>query len=125
VDVNGDGFDEIAVIKQNTGGKQRLEIYHPPAGVDTETGLPVASDTTFGSTSNKNNNIAIAGVDVNGDGIDEIAVIKQNTSGKQRLEIYNLPLGVDGETGPPIASDTTFGSTSNKNNNIAIAGIRY
>lgn len=67
----------------------------------------------------------MAGVDINGDGIDEIAVIRKRTNGRQRLFIYNLPAAVGGDTGPPIASDTSFGSATNNRNNIAMAGIRY
>jgi subtilisin family serine protease len=104
------GVPLVAVIKQNTSGNQRLEIYHLPTDVDGETGPPVASDTTFGSTSDKN--IAMACVDIDDDGFDEIAVIRQNTNGKQRLEIYAPPTGVDGETGPPIASDLSRGLRS-------------
>ncbi len=133
VDIDGNGVDEIAVIRQRKGRRQRLEIYSAPAVVDGgtgppvvegETGLPIASDLSFGSANSNKNNIAMAGVDIDGNGVDEIAVVRQKTGGKQRLEIYNAPAGVEGDTGPPIASDLTFGSANSNKNNIAIAGIQ-
>jgi hypothetical protein len=122
VDTDGDLVDEIAVIRQKASGKQRLEIYNVPSAVGGGIGPPIASDLSFGNANNNNNNIAMAGVSIGGDGIDEIAVVRQKVGGKQRLEIYNVPAGVEGETGLPIASDLNFGNAENNKNNIAIAG---
>jgi len=121
VDIDGDGFDEIAVLEQKLNGRQRLKIFNAPIG--GETGDPIASDLTFGNATTDNNRIAIAGIDINGDGFDEIAVLEQKLNGRQRLKIFNLPIAVGGETGPPIASDLTFGNATTNNNRIAIAGI--
>jgi uncharacterized delta-60 repeat protein len=110
IDIDADGVDEIAVIMQRASGRQRLEIYHAPQGVEGETGDPIATDLTFGDSTTDKNNIVIAGVDTNSDGIEEIAVVRQKTSGRQRLEIYNAPQTVDGDTGQPILSDLTFGT---------------
>jgi hypothetical protein len=123
MDIDGDGIDEIAVIRQNKTGRQRLEIYSLPTVVGGETGPPIASDTTFGNANKNTNNIAMAAVDIDGDSIDEIAVIRQQQLGRQRLEIYSLPTIVGGQTGPPIASDTTFGNANTRNNNIALAAV--
>ena len=127
IDINGDGFDEIAVIKQKTNGRQRLEIYNAPQGlgINGGTGPPIASDLTFGRTTNNWNNIAMAGVDINGDGIDEIAVIKQKINGRQRLEIYHAPKTVAGETGAPIASDRSFGIAGTDRNTIFVSGMKF
>jgi hypothetical protein len=104
-------FQPIVVIRQRTNGRQRLEVYL------------MASDMTFGNATTNKNNIALRAVDIDGDGIDEIAVIRQNKTGRQRLEIYSLPTVVGGETGPPIASDTTFGNANKNTNNIAMAAV--
>jgi hypothetical protein len=125
VDIDGDGIDEIAVIRQNKTGRQRLEIYSLPTVVGGETGPPIASDTTFGNANTRNNNIALAAVDIHGDGIDEIAVIRQNKTGRRRLEIYSLPAVVGGETGTPIASDMSFGDAQDtkKRRTVDFAGL--
>jgi hypothetical protein len=65
----------------------------------------------------------MAGVDVDGNGIDEIAVIREKTNGKQRLFIFNAPPGPDTDTGDPIAYDFSFGQDGSNANNIAMAGI--
>jgi hypothetical protein len=124
-DINGDGVDEIAVIREKGGGKQRLYIFNAPPGPDSTTGTPVASDLAFGHRSSNANNIAMAGVDIDRDGIDEIAVIRKRTDGKQRLFVLNAPAGPDTDTGDPIAYDFSFGHSSSNANNIAIAGLRY
>jgi YD repeat-containing protein len=122
--VNSPHSEKIAVIRQKIDGTQRLEIFNPPTTVDGETGPPIASDLTFGDATTNNNNIALAGIDINGDGVDEVAVIRERPdNGRQRLYIFNAPTVVDGVTGPPIASDLTFGDATTNNNNIALAGI--
>jgi hypothetical protein len=123
VDFDGDGSDEIAVIRQRPGGRQRLEIYDAPQGVGGDTGEPIASDLTFGNLNSDNNNIAVAGVDVNGNGTDEIVVVRQKQSGKQGLFIFNVPQSIGGETGPAIATDRSFGHRNAGRNVIAMTGL--
>jgi PKD repeat protein len=125
VDVDGNGIDEIAVIRQKPNGKQRLFIFNAPSGPDTDTGDPIAYDFSFGRDNSDLNNIAIAGVDVDGNSIDEIAVIREKVNGKQRLFIFNAPPGPDSDTGDPVAYDFSFGQDGTNANNIAMAGIRY
>ena len=67
----------------------------------------------------------MAGVDVDGNGVDEIAVVRQKTNGRQRLFIFNSPPGPDSDTGDPIAYDFGFGHSNSNANNIAMAGINY
>jgi hypothetical protein len=126
VDVDGNGIDEIAVIREMpSNGKHRLFIFNAPPGPDTDTGDPIAYDFNFGNRWSNAKNIAMAGVDIDNDGIDEIAVIRQKTNGKHRLFIFNPPPGPDTDTGDPIAYDFDFGHRDSNANNIAIAGIRY
>jgi uncharacterized delta-60 repeat protein len=123
VDTDGNGVDEIAVIRQRPGGRQRLEIYNPPQTVGGDTGDPIASDLSFGDLNSDKKNIALGGVDTDGDGIDEIAVVRQMQTGKQRLFIFNAPQGIEGETEPAIATDSSFGHSNTGKNIIAMTGV--
>jgi hypothetical protein len=125
LDINGDGTDEIAVIMQRASGQQRLEIYNCPQSLGGETGDPIARDLTFGHSNSNRDNIALTSVDIDDDGIDEIAVVRQRPGGGQRLEIYNAPQGVDGETGPAVASDLTFGTAGTDNSTKFVSGISF
>jgi hypothetical protein len=123
VDFNRDGIDEIAVVRQMQTGKQGLFIFPPPQGLDSQMEPAIATDRTFGHRDTGRNIVAMSGLDFNADGMDEVVVIMQRTSGRQRLEIYNLPQEVGGETGDPIASDLTFGNNMGSKNNIALTSI--
>jgi len=64
-------------------------------------------------------------LDVNLNQIDEIAVVRQKLNGRQRLEIYNAPSIVGGDTGSPIASDLTFGQSGTDIYTKFISGVRF
>ena len=94
VDIDGDGNDEIAVMK-NQGGDFNFYVYDALQYGDrtywdsfSRNPSPVARDLWF--ICGGNNTVAIAGVDGDGDGIDEVAVIK-NDGGRQKLYYYNAP----------------------------------
>jgi hypothetical protein len=125
LDTDGDHIDEIAVIMERTNGRQRLEIYNAPSGVGGETGAPIASALIFGNRTTNKNNIAITSLDVNLDQIDEIAVVREKLNGRQRLEIYNAPQGIGGDTGPPVATDLTFGQAGTDIYTKFISGVRF
>jgi hypothetical protein len=119
VDVDGDGIDEIAALNNMTSGRQRLVIFNTP--VTRGTGPPIASDSSFGNANNDYNMVSIAGVDIDGNGIEEIAALNNMTSGRQRLVIFNAP--VDGNTGPPIGGDAYIGNWTNDYHILCITGI--
>jgi hypothetical protein len=125
LDINDDGVSEIAVIMERSSGRQRLEIYDAPQFAGDETGDPIASDLTFGNSTTNKNNIALANIDTDNDGVDEVAVVRQKTDGRQRLEIYNAPLTVGGETGGAIASDLTFGTQGTDMDTLFISGMKF
>ena len=94
LDIDGDGIDEIAVVK-NQGGDHNLYIYNALQYGDktywdsfARNPSPVARDLWF--ICGGNNTVAIAGVDGNDDGIDEVAVLKHE-GGRQKLYYYNAP----------------------------------
>jgi hypothetical protein len=123
VDVDGDGIDEIAVIEESLNGRQKLKIFQAPTAPGGQTGPPIASDLTFGNVNKNTRKIDLAGVDMDGDGIDEIAVIQQALNGKQALRIFSPPTTTDGETGPCIASYNRFGNASEDTNKIALTNV--
>jgi hypothetical protein len=108
--IDGDGIDEIAVIRERPdNGRQRLYIFDAPSDVEAEAADAIASDLSFGDATTKNKNIALAGVDVDGDGIDEIAVIRERPdNGRQRLLIFSpaQELPSDGSDVPTDTSST-------------------
>ncbi len=74
VDHDGDGVDEIAVLKVESGD-YNLYIYDAPIG----TQAPPLVGTDLWNIPSGNNAIAMAGVDHDGDAVDEVGVLK-NTS---------------------------------------------
>lgn len=95
-----------------------------PQGVGGDTGDPIASDLTFGDNTTRKNTVLTTNADVDGHDMDEIAVVRQGIAGRQRLEIYNPPSTLNGQTGPPITSDLTFGGAGNNRNTVAISGMK-
>jgi len=135
--------DKIAVLNIMSDGRQRLFIFNPPDPEDEMSGKvgdPITSDVSFGyafvkdwrriKRDHSKEVIAMAGVDIDGNGLDKIAVLNVMSDGRQRLFIFNPPDPADemrGTTGPPIAADLTFG-TAKANSDLranAIAGIQY
>ena len=75
VDIDGDGIDEIAYLKKGSWGDLdfNLYIYSAPT-MKGQHGVYLASDYW----SPDGNTVGMAAVDIDGDGIDEIAYLKQN-----------------------------------------------
>ena len=88
VDHDGDGVDEIAVLRLQAGNDMNLYIYEATA--DFNTAEPVGANHW---DLPDNGTIAIAGVDHDGDGVDEIAALK-NQGGNFNLFLYEAPVGV-------------------------------
>jgi hypothetical protein len=123
VDIDGDGIDEIAVISQRLNGRQALQVYNPPIVWRDKISPAIASDSTFGNANKTSKRTHLAGVDIDGDGIDEIAVIEESLMGRQKLKIFHVPTTPGGETGSWIASDETFGNVNKNSRKIDLAGV--
>ena len=75
VDIDGDGIDEIAYLKKGPRNEQNFDLYiYSAPTMKGQRGVYLASDywTPDGNT------IGMAAIDIDGDGIDEIAYLKQN-----------------------------------------------
>lgn len=124
ISYRGWGYDGAYSIQQTSDLGYIVAGRTDSFGPETSTGTPVASDLAFGHRFSNANNIAIARVDIDRDGVDELAVIREKTDGNQRLFIFNAPPRPETSTGTPVASDLAFGHRSSNANNIAIARIR-
>ncbi|MDO8336208.1 MAG: S8 family serine peptidase, partial [Candidatus Saccharibacteria bacterium] len=81
------GVSKVGVIK-NERGDYNFYLYNFPIGTQSTT--RIAAD--YWNIPKGNNVVGIAGVDVNGDGNDEIAVMK-NEKGDYNLYVYSAPVG--------------------------------
>ena len=86
-DFDGNGVDEIAYLKRVTATDSTLFVYTAPVG--TQIGTLIGTDgwRYDGKT------ISIAGVDNDGNGTDEIAVVKNLSGTDNDLFIYTAPIG--------------------------------
>ncbi len=103
VDVEPDGKDEVALVREWGGGQRFLEIRRLPKGKKKAMGPPVASDPAFGSSAD-DEIVAMAGLDADGDFRDELALLRRPAVGPDRIEEFEIPTLPGGDTGPSFAS---------------------
>ncbi|MBW1982657.1 MAG: right-handed parallel beta-helix repeat-containing protein, partial [Deltaproteobacteria bacterium] len=96
--------DMLLVIRKNANGNHKLHIFAIPETVDDNVGRPVASDESLVKVPV----IAVAAGNYDLDRNDELVLVKQRNNGVFKLQIFNLPTIVDGNTGPNIASDNNI-----------------
>lgn len=113
VDYNGDGKDELAVMK-NENGDYNLYIYFAPT--TTEATFLIGGDKW--NIPSGDNVIAMTGFDVDGDGKDEIAVMK-NEGGDYNLYVYRAPNGME----PTALLGVDKWSIPDGNNTVGITGV--
>ncbi len=89
VDHNGDGKEEIGVVKV-VGGVPYLYIYSAPSGMWTPVSTVAANHLPIPG----GNVLWMFGMDYNGDGKDEIACVKLLSDGARYLYIYSAPSGM-------------------------------
>jgi len=116
VDVNGDGYDEIVVVKESANGsKYGLQIYHAPEGLKGNIGPAIISDNNIGRSVILRG-MAVANFDEDTD--LELALVREKKSGTHCVQIYELPTRVGGDIGKPVASDNNIGR-----NILAVDGV--
>jgi hypothetical protein len=117
-DWDGDGEHEVVVVRERIADpKRRLEVkaYRAPGNADTKLGKLVGSlDSKLLTATGFSRVTALGAFDRNGDGKDELVVVRAAGAGEQRLEIYAIPDGKDKPLAAPVASDWTFGLLSDE-----------
>lgn len=121
-DYDGDGQDELAVVKESRG-TQTLYLYDVFEG--TQMFRTVAMDAWVIPAGN--NIVSIAGVDYNNDGYDEIAVMKN--SGTSRvpdydLFVYSTPTAFNADSAGQLLTGDKW-TIPDGNNAIDIAGVDH
>lgn len=92
VDTDGNGVDEVAVLKQPAANDFTLQIYTAPQGIQKGT----LKGTDYWRYDG--NTVAISGLDADGDGTDEIAVLKKAGATDYNLYLYSAPAGTQAGT---------------------------
>jgi hypothetical protein len=119
IDIDGDGVDEIAYLKKGAYGAKDydLYIYTAPTAI-RDHGTLTASD----KWSPDGNTVAITAIDIDGNGVDEIAYLKEGAGGTKdyNLYVYTAPTTIR-EHGTLIASD--FWSPDGNTVGIAAIGM--
>lgn len=117
-DVDGDGADELFVLREivASGGDYLLSMHEStafepklPAQLNASKALARTAKGAIGSRAQFGAIIAADGLDVDGDGRDEMMVVRQVETGAQRLEVYRLPASLH-----PSADSATKGAAKSK-----------
>lgn len=119
LDPDGDGKDALFLVREALDGTQFLEIRALPAKKNKKVGGVIVSDLSFGSAADSN--VLGCGADVDGDGNDELVVVRRSMGQPDRLLVFEPPTAALGETGDPIASDLDV--TSSGLTNLALGRI--
>ena len=124
-DIDGDGTDELIFIRQRLNGNQYLNIYGAPVTVGGDINPLLASDTWIANLGTSNEITHMTAGDIDGDGFDEIIVIRHRLNDNQYLNIYDIPTTVGGDINPLVASDLWIGNvgTSNEITHMAAGNI--
>jgi hypothetical protein len=88
MDIDGDGTDEVAVLKKAGIRDYNLFVYSAPVGIQKGTLKGIDWWSCDGDT------LGIAGVDIDGDTVDEVAVLKKYGPLDNNLFVYSAPVGV-------------------------------
>jgi hypothetical protein len=117
--------DEIAVLNWMQDDRQRLLIYDAPTSGISQAPSPISYYENFGSASSNYRFVSITGVDMDDDGVDEIAALNRMQDDHQRLLLFDAPTPGGSETRDPIAYDESFGSAAGNDAIIDITSIRH
>ncbi len=104
IDLEGDHRDEVAVVREALDGVQSLEILTLPTKKKDKGVTLLRSDATFGHAET-DAVVGLYGTDLDGDGSEELVVLRRDGAGVESLEVVTPPAGPLGEAGAPIVSD--------------------
>ncbi len=104
VDMDGDGWQEIAVLRVESDGTYALYIYNAPIPSDfTEEDAPLLALRQTLRTEPGDNVIAAMGLDYDGDGIGEIGAVRLTASGQYFFDVHSVGVQ-DDEPGDVVVS---------------------
>jgi len=107
------GVTKVGVVK-NEGGDYNFYLYNMPNGIQGATSI----GADYWNIPSGNNVVSIAGVDTDGDGTDEVAVMKKE-NGDYNLYIYRAPSGTQATN--LVGKD--LWNIPSGNNTVALAGL--
>lgn len=101
--------DELALVRVVPGsdGKLALRIHLPPGQAGSTLGAALASDDSFFSLAGAQPVKFVFAADADGDGVDELCVLRHAASDKQkllRLKVHAPPTSYEGEIGKPLST---------------------
>jgi hypothetical protein len=121
VDADGqDGLDEIATV-QEENGKLAFYLFSAIAS-DDPPAEPLAYDAW--SIPQGNNLVDITALDIDGDGRQEIGVLRARSDGAYVLNVYDTPYGVTEADAQPWVWRQTL-RVADGDNLVAIMGLNY
>ena len=123
---DGLGQDELIVVrehKQKRDHRLELQVYAMPDRINGNTGGVLASSkqADLGVAVGAGRLVTLGPIDLDGDEIDELALIFEAGDGRQWLEIRRFPRFKKDLMGPPSRSDASFGQAGS-DANLAIFG---
>lgn len=103
LDQDGDGADELLVVRRWNDGRQSVEIRTPPRRGKKRVG-PVLTSLEQFATSESDDVIGLFGTDTHGDGGDEIVSVRRDAFGSHQVLVHRAPLAAGQPTGTLLAS---------------------
>jgi len=101
---DSDPEDELLILRKRIDDGLSLDIYDMPTMVGDDVKPIIASDNWIGK-----NIIAVSGANYDDDPEDELVVVRQRQDNGFRLKVFEMPSGINTDTGPPIATDDWIG----------------
>ena len=89
LDIDGDGGQEIGVLRTDSDGASALYVYDTPAvfSATQQDARPWVWREAF-ALSGGDNVVAVVGADYNGDGVDEVATVRLTPQGNYFLDVH-------------------------------------
>lgn len=122
IDSDGDGVDELLLVRESEDGQQSLQVFTLPRGRNASLEGPLRSDSTFGH-SERDANVSLFGADLLTGPGEEIVALRRGGGLPDRLLVFRIP-DAQGEAGEPLLSDLDL-TPADGGRNLGMARLRY